>query len=319
MKKFLFVEKLNNPIRIDKYLKTKIRHWSRQQIATFIKSGVIKAEAQNTKQMKSIKPSFLLKGGERIILDLPRKKEKLILKPLSLLLEPEILYEDKNCLLINKPAGISVHPQRKNINEPTIASWLIQRWPFLKKVGEDSLRPGLVHRLDKDTSGVMIIAKNNQAFFYFKNQFSTRKIKKEYLALVWGNLKKDQGIISYPLTRSKKSPFRKKIAQRQSKEKTREALTKYEVLKRFSNFTLLKVFPETGRTHQIRVHLASIGFPVVGDKEYGPRRKKLPFELNQQFLHAEKISFYNHQGNYLEISAPLPKNLLTIMKQLEKT
>ncbi|HOK17374.1 MAG TPA: RluA family pseudouridine synthase [Candidatus Paceibacterota bacterium] len=308
MKKALEVEKSLFPQRIDLYLKNKLSDISRSKIVSLLKQGKILINE------KKVKPSFILKGGEKILINFHEEKKELI--PLPLEREPEILYEDKNYLVINKPAGILVHPNLKNLNQPTISSWLIFKWPNLKGVGEDPLRPGIVHRLDKETSGVLAIAKNNQSFFHLKEQFQKRLVKKEYLTLVWGNIKKDSGEINIPLTYSKKSPFRRKISNFKSPKKSLSAITYYKVIKRFKDFALLKVIPKTGRTHQIRVHLASLGFPVVGDKEYGPKNRRLPFTLNRQFLHAIKISFLTIDNTLLEIEAPLPEDLENVLKLL---
>ncbi len=305
MKKILTVENFLSPHRIDLYLKNKLPDFSRNKIIFLLKQGKILVNA------KKVKPSFLLKGGEKILLDFQEEKKELI--PLALEKEPQILYEDKNYLIINKPPGVIVHPNLKNLDEPTISSWLIFKWPFLLGIGEDPLRPGIVHRLDKDTSGVLVIAKNNQSFFHLKEQFQQRLVKKEYLTLVWGNIKKTSGEINLPLTYSKKSPFRRKISDFKSTKNISPALTYYQVIKRFKDFTLLKIIPKTGRTHQIRVHLASLGFPVVSDNQYGPQKRKLPFTLNRQFLHAAKISFFTLDGVYLEIEAPLPKDLEKVL------
>ena len=308
MKKALEVEKSLIPQRTDLYLKNKLSDISRSKIVSLLKQGKILVNE------KKVKPSFILKGGEKILINFHEEKKELI--PLPLKREPKILYEDKNYLVINKPAEILVHPNLKNLNQPTISSWLIFKWPNLKGVGEDPLRPGIVHRLDKETSGVLAIAKNNQSFFHLKEQFQKRLVKKEYLTLVWGNIKKDSGEINIPLTYSKKSPFRRKISDFKSSKKSLSAITYYKVIKRFKDFALLKVIPKTGRTHQIRVHLASLGFPVVGDKEYGPKNRRLPFTLNRQFLHAIKISFLTIDNTLLEIEAPLPEDLENVLKLL---
>ena len=309
MKKTLEVEKSLSPQRIDLYLKNKFFNISRSKIVSLLKQGKILVSE------RKVKPSFLLKGGEKIFIDFKEEKRELI--PLTLETEPQILYEDKNYLIINKPAGVIVHPNFKNLNLPTISSWLIFKWPSLLGVGEDPLRPGIVHRLDKETSGILVIAKNNQSFFHLKEQFQKRLVKKEYLTLVWGNIKKDSGEIDFPLTYSKKSPLRRKISQEVTQKKAKPTLTYYQVIERFKNFTFLKVIPKTGRTHQIRVHLASLGYPIVGDKEYGPKKRKLPFTLNRQFLHATKISFLTIDDTLLEIEAPLFEDLKKVLKSLE--
>ena len=314
MIKTIIVEELSRPVRLDKYLKKEINDISREKIIHCIKEGKIKIEGKD-----KTKPSYILKGGEKILLNisdfLNSIKAPLSIEPQPLSPEPEILYEDKNLLIINKPAGIIVHPTVNNINNPSIAGWLLKKYPFVSNVGEDKLRPGIVHRLDKETSGVLILAKNNRVFDYFKNLFKKKKIKKKYIALVRGEIKKQQGIIDFPLIRSKKSPIKRKIVVKKNKGKI--ALTRYKVLKLYQGYTLLEIFLETGRTHQIRVHLASIGFPVVGDKMYGKLKKTGKLHLSRHFLHAQEISFVSFDGELLKIESSLPKDLKQILKQLK--
>jgi len=313
MIKTIIVKELYKKVRLDKYLKEEIKNISREKIIHCIKDGKIKIEGKD-----KIKPSYLLKGEEKILLNisdfLNSIKAPLSIEPQSLSPEPEILYENKNLLVINKPAGIIVHPTLNNINNPSIAGWFLERYPFVSNVGEDKLRPGIVHRLDKETSGVLILAKNNRVFDYFKNLFKRRKIKKKYIALVRGEIRKQEGMIDFPLIRSKKSPIKRKIVIKKNKGKI--ALTRYNVLKLYQGYTLLEISPETGRTHQIRVHLASIGFPVVGDKIYGKLKTKR-LNLSRHFLHAKEISFVSSDGELLKIESSLPKDLKQILQQLK--
>lgn len=309
------VEELSKPIRLDRYLKKKINDVSREKIIHSVKEGKIKIEGKT-----KIKPSFILKGGEKILFEisdfLTLTKELPSIKPQSIFPEPKILYENKDLLIIDKLAGIIVHPTARDISKPSIASWLIKKYSQIKKVGEDSLRPGIVHRLDKDTSGVLILVKNNFTFNYFKNLFKTRKIKKKYIALVKGEIKKQDGIIDLPLIRSKKSPIKRKVVIK--KDKGKIALTKYKVLRPYKGHTLLEIFPQTGRTHQIRVHLAAIGFPVVGDKLYGYKKKdRNLINISRQFLHAQEISFVLPSGELIKTEAPLPEDLKKILRQLK--
>ena len=309
--KLIVVEELKSPLRVDKYLSKIFSELSRSEIIKYIKEGKI------TVNEKQIKPSYLLKGKEKIHLDfkiLFVTKKTII--PLNLTPEPQILYENQDFVVINKPAGVNTHPTFKNIKEPSIASWFIFKYPQVKEVGEDLLRPGIVHRLDKETSGVLILAKNQNTFLYFKNLFLTKKIQKQYLVLVRGVIKKDQGQITFSLTRSRYSRKRKiVISQEENVKKTKTALTIYQVKKRYQDFTLLTVSPQTGRTHQIRIHLASIGFPVAGDKLYGnPKISHSVFP--RQMLHAQAISFLTPQGEFLEIEAPLPQDFVSVLQQL---
>ena len=314
MIKIIIVEELSKPVRLDKYLKKEIKDISREKIIYCIKNGKIRIEGK-----KKVKPSHILKGGEKILLEifdfLNSIKKPFSIKPQSVSPEPEILYEDENLLIINKPSGIIVHPTVNNIIKPSIASWFLQKYPFIFNVGEDRLRPGIVHRLDKETSGVLILVKNNLVFDYLKNLFEAREIKKKYIALVRGEIKKQQGTIDLPLMRSKKSPIKRKVVMK--KDKGKSALTNYKVLKQYQGYTLLEICPETGRTHQIRVHLASIGFPVAGDKIYGKLKKPEGLNLSRHFLHAQEISFVSFNGKSLKIQSPLPKDLKKTLQQLE--
>ena len=314
MIKIIIVEQISKPVRLDKYLKKEIKDISREKIIHCIKDGKIRIEGKN-----KIKPSYILKGGEKILLEisdfLNSIKKPFLIKPQSVSPEPEILYEDENLLIIDKPSGIIVHPTVNNITKPSIASWFLQKYPFVFDVGEDRLRPGIVHRLDKKTSGVLILVKNNLVFDYLKNLFKARKIKKKYIALVRGEINKQQGVIDLPLMRSKKSSIKRKVVI--NKDKGKSALTNYKVLKRYQGYTLLEICPETGRTHQIRVHLASIGFPVTGDKIYGKLKKPDGLNLSRHFLHAQEISFVSFNGKPLKIQSLLPKDLNKILQQLE--
>ncbi|MEK9209299.1 MAG: RluA family pseudouridine synthase [Patescibacteria group bacterium] len=232
-----------------------------------------------------------------------------------------IIYEDKDILAINKPAGLLTHPAGKSkVHKLTLVDYLLKHCPLIKKVGDEpENRPGLVHRLDKDTSGVLLVAKNQEAYEYLKNEFKNRKVKKTYLALVEGIIKEKEGEINLPFGRSKKD-FRKWAAVGKKRGKLREALTLYKVKKRFDDYTLVEVYPQTGRTHQIRSHFKAIGHPIVCDSLYGSRRsvkKGCPFGLTRQFLHALSLEFSLPDGSRLKLEADLPEELETALKKLE--
>ena len=247
----------------------------------------------------------------------------------------EIIYQDKNLIAVNKPAGLLVHPTATSA-EKTLTDWLIKKYPEIKNVGDDPKnRPGIVHRLDKDTSGIIVIARNQKYFDYLKNLFQEHKIKKTYLALVWGAVKNKTGIIEKPIFL--KPGTTKRTVHKGKMEKP--AVTEYEVLKFFNpyksaihphksaTFSYLKVIPKTGRTHQIRVHLASIGHPVVGDSLYGPKKpdlrlpavsgvepsKGIPFKLDRQFLHAKSLEFNLSEKQRIKLEADLPQELQKIL------
>lgn len=230
-----------------------------------------------------------------------------------------IIYEDDDILAVNKPAGLLVH------GPDSLVDWLVKNYPEIKNVGDEpELRPGIVHRLDKDTSGILLVAKNQKAFEYLKSQFQNRKIKKRYIALVYGELKVESGIIDLAIGKSKKD-FRKKIAGKKMIGKIREAITEYKVIKKFSNYTLLEVFPKTGRTHQIRAHLKAIGHPIVCDKLYGTKKTICPFGLDRQFLHASSLELNLPAGKAdlpsgarIKLEADLPEDLDRVLKELRK-
>lgn len=257
----------------------------------------------------------------------------------------KIVYEDENLVVIDKPAGLLTHPiskKRSNFHpsvgeqisqEKTLTDFLSNRYPEIKKVGDEpELRPGLVHRLDKDTSGLMVIARNQEAFNFFKKQFSApakkynresaevfgkneqeQKVEKRYLALVYGQILKDEGQIILPIGKSKK--FGRQAAGLKAKN-SRPALTEFKVSKRFKNYTLLEVYPKTGRTHQIRTHLTSIGHPIVGDQLYS-KKKSEPTGLTRQFLHAYFLKFTAPDGKILEFQSELPEDLARHLATLE--
>lgn len=228
----------------------------------------------------------------------------------------KIIYEDDDILAVNKPAGLLVHCA-ENSKEPTLVDWLVKNYSKIKNVGGDQSRPGIVHRLDKDTSGVLLAAKNQKAFEYLKQQWQERIIKKKYLALVHGIVKNDKGLIELPIAKSKKD-FRKKAVHGKLAGKIREAVTEYKVIKRFPGHTLVEVSPKTGRTHQIRVHLKAIGHPIVCDKLYGFKKQVCPFGLGRHFLHASSLEFNLPSGGRIKLEADLPDDLQATLTKLEK-
>jgi len=223
-----------------------------------------------------------------------------------------IVYEDSDILVLNKPAGISVHKINSQDSRPALIDFVLEKYPEIKSVGADPLRPGLVHRLDKETSGLIIIAKNQKSFEYFQNLFQSRMVKKTYLALVHGKLKNKKGRIETPLG---KIGTKQTVALHGKKElKEREAITDYEVIKEFPNYSLLQVYPQTGRTHQIRIHLKSIGHPLVCDSVYGGKKQLCPPELGRLFLHAQKLEFQHPNGQNMILEADPPEELTNFLK-----
>ena len=237
-------------------------------------------------------------------------------------MSPQIVYEDNGFLVINKPSGLITHQKNINDKQPSVVDWVVENYPELKGTGEpfiasgkETARVGIVHRLDKDTSGLMIIAKNNEAFFYFKNLFQTRQIKKYYLALIHGRPKELKGIIISPLGRIGMKRTTKITGKRLIDKK--EAETEYRTVRNFSGFTLLELKPLTGRTHQLRVHLNSIGHPVAGDPVYGFKKLTPPPKLNRLFLHAYKLEFIAPNGKALTLETDLPEELQKVLNMLE--
>lgn len=258
---------------------------------------------------------------------------------------PEIIYENKDLLVINKPAGLLVHPTPSSFakasedEQKTLTSFLLKKYPEIKNVGEDKTRPGIVHRLDKETSGAMIVAKNQSTFEYLKKQFAERKIKKTYTALVAGKInlaKGKMGLINLPIGRSKSNPTLR-LASPKARGVLREAITEYKVLEYFDIgcqksptsdvcFTLVEAYPKTGRTHQLRAHFKAIGHPVACDKIYA-RKPLCPPGLSRLFLHASSLEltlpdnsprFAGEAGSRGRFEAGLPNDLEKVLRALRK-
>jgi len=218
----------------------------------------------------------------------------------------KIIFQNKDIIVINKPAGLAVHGGA-GISEPTLVDFLLEKFPEIKYVGDaPKVRPGIVHRLDKETSGVMVVARNQKTFEYFKQQFKDRKVEKKYLALVHGKLKEKEGKIEGEMGRSRRDFRRQALARgKVNVRKERHSLTYYKVIKEFNEYSLLEVYPKTGRMHQIRVHLHSIGHPIVGDEKYTfkeHKKKKYP----RMFLHSSEISFLSRNGEKVNFRSNPP-------------
>jgi 23S rRNA pseudouridine1911/1915/1917 synthase len=277
--------------RLDQYLRERLPQYSRARLQDWIEQGRVLVDGSPEKR------SYLLKGAERIQVQ-PGELPPLRATPEDLPLE--VLYEDSDVIAINKPAGMVVHSGAGN-HAGTLVNAVLHRFGKLSTVGGD-LRPGIVHRLDRFTSGVILIARHDAAHRHLADQFASRKIEKIYVALVHGRVKRDQGEITTPIARD---PVRR-VRMTARLAHGRQAVTAYHVLRRFDKFTLLEVRIGTGRTHQIRVHLASIGHPVVGDKLYGAPAS----ELGRYFLHARQITFTSPStGERIAVAAPLASDL----------
>ncbi|NQU83748.1 MAG: RluA family pseudouridine synthase [Parcubacteria group bacterium] len=293
--------------RLDKFLVENFSEHSRSRLQKMVKEGQVLVNG------KKIAPHHFLKIDSVVSLELEKKGTKKIEKttPLELIpnknLKIPIVFEDKNYLIISKPAGVVVHPGDGHKEQDTLANWLIAYLPKIKGIGPDPLRPGIVHRLDGNASGLMVIAKTKKVYESLRKQFDDGKISKEYTILVLGNIKDDKGTINFPLGRAKKG-F--KVVK---KEGGREAITHYEVLERFRGFTLLDVETETGRMHQIRAHFTELGNPIIGDKIYGDRTKG----LNRLFLHAGRLGFEDLEEKWQEYELDLSEELKNFIEKLK--
>ncbi len=287
--------------RLDAWLAEQYGHLSRGRLQELITEGMVLVDG------KKVKASYKLKGGETVRLEEPDAKP-LELKPEKLPLK--IFYEDADVIVLDKPKGMVVHPAHGNW-EGTLVNALLYHVKDLSGINGD-LRPGIVHRLDKDTSGVMMAAKNDQAHRSLSEQIREHSITRQYVALVTGVISENLGTIDAPIGRSKKD--RQKMAVEPD---GRRAVSDYEVLERFQNFTLVRVTLHTGRTHQIRVHFAYIRHPLVGDAVYGSGKKH--FGMTSQMLHAEKLGFVHPTtGEYMEFTSPLPDYFEQVLEELRR-
>lgn len=306
----------NQKDRLDKFLASQITNVSRAKIQKAIKDGLVLVNDR-----KIIEPDFEIKIGDRV--ELP-EFQKDSLKPFDL--DLKIIFENDDLAVVDKPAGLVVHPGAGNLDQ-TLANVLISKYPNIKNVG-DPHRPGIVHRLDEDTSGLLLVAKTQAGFKYLKNLFQSRNIEKEYLALVHGVPVKLHDVINISLERN---PKRKKMKVGSGKD----AVTEYAVLdvarpfmgeknadksasyKDSGQYSLLRVKLHTGRTHQIRVHLSHIGHSIVGDQLYGGFNKKPDQELiGRQFLHAYKLKFKLPDNTNIELVSDLPEHLKKVLNKL---
>lgn len=287
--------------RIDKFLSEEFEGKSRSFIQGIIEKGTVLVNE------KVVKSNYKLKTFDIVKVSMPEPEE---LDVQAENIDINILYEDSDVVVINKAKGMVVHPAPGNYNG-TLVNALLYHCKDLSSIN-GVIRPGIVHRIDKDTTGVLVIAKNDDAHVKLSAQLKDHSMKREYYALVEGKISKDSGTIDKPLKRSKKD--RLKIA---IDSDGRRAVTHFEVIERFKNTTLVKCVLETGRTHQIRVHMASIGHPLVGDPLYG--FKKTKFKSGGQMLHAKVLGFIHPRTNeYVEFTTELPENYRKLIENLKK-
>lgn len=290
-------------LRIDKYLSDVMPQQSRSYIQKLIKDEAVFVD------LKPVKSNHKLKPGQSIKICLP--------EPVSLDIQPEnipldIIYEDDDVILINKPKNMVVHPSAGHENHTIVNALLYHCRDNLSTIN-GVMRPGIVHRIDKDTTGVIIICKNDTAHQSLAAQLKVHSITRKYHAIVYNNFAEDEGTVNAPIGRNPQD--RKKMAVNYKNGK--DAVTHYKVLERFGKYTYIECTLETGRTHQIRVHMASIGHPIVGDEIYGPSKCPLGV-LEGQTLHAKVFGFIHPTtGEYMEFEAPLPKYFENLLRKLK--
>ncbi len=302
METFLIEVKENEGIRIDKFVCKNTEDITRSSVQNLIKQGNIKVNGND------VSKNYTVKKGDVLEIILP-DNEELDVKEENIPLD--IIYEDDDLLIVNKAKGMVVHPAPGNYDGTLVNALLYHCKDSLSGIN-GVIRPGIVHRIDKDTSGLLIVAKNDYSHNVLAKQIKEHSFKREYEAVVYGNIKDDEGEINAPIGRH--SIDRKKMAI--TIKNSKPAITHFKVLNRYEEFTHIRLRLETGRTHQIRVHMASIGHPVAGDAVYGP--KKVISYLNGQCLHAKNIGFLHPtNGKYMEFESDLPKYFINFIEKLK--
>ena len=288
--------------------------FSRGGIARLIKSGRIFLNGASTRADYPVK---LHDTAEVLRSDLSTALPELKLGTDNINIP--VLYDDASIVVIDKPAGVQVHPAGRT-DTGTVAHWVVAHYPEVRGIGENSLRPGIVHRLDRETSGVLVVAKTETVFQELKRLFQDREIEKKYIALVYGNMPELQGEIDKPLMQRSGELKRIVVETQHVPEAARQALTHYRVLARYQAFDLLEVTPKTGRTHQIRAHLASLGHPIVGDKLYAfkPMRRGEKLFSARQMLHARSLRFALFSKKHA-FAAPLPQDFRAVLRSIDET
>lgn len=292
--------------RLDRWLSDALGELSRARVQALIDQGHVRVDGRPRKA------SHRLTGGETVEVAIPPPPpEEVRPEPIAL----TVAYEDDQLLVVDKPAGMVVHPGAGHA-EGTLAAAVLARAPEAAGVGGPR-RPGIVHRLDKGTSGLLVVARTPTAYEALTRQLAARTVRRRYLAVVHGRVARDQGVVETPIGRHPR--LRKRMAVLPA-GKGKPAVTRWRVLERFPEFTYLEVWPETGRTHQIRVHLASIGHPVVGDEVYGARRPRPPVPLEGLALHAAALAFVHPTtGQRVEFNASLPPRIERLLSHLRST
>ena len=301
MENYLFEIQEDQQMRLDKYLAEQFPEQTRSYLQKLIKDGEVTVNGKN------VKTGYQLSKGDEVCVNIPEPKE-LDVEPQKM--DLDIVYEDEDVILINKPKGMVVHPAPGHTTDTLVNGLLYHCKDNLSGINGVA-RPGIVHRIDRDTTGILIVCKNDMSHNSIAAQLKEHSINRRYRALVHGNLKEDTGTVEGPIGRH---PIdRKKMSINEKNGKP--AVTHYTVLERFGNYTLIECKLETGRTHQIRVHMTSIGHPLVGDEVYGPA--KCPFKLQGQCLHAMVLGFVHPRtGEYMEFSADLPEYFEDLLRKL---
>ena len=297
----IIVQNNEKGVRLDSYITKKLNDLSRANIQRLIEDGNILVNSAKQKI------SYKVNSGDKIEITIPEPK-KIDLKPQDI--KVEIVYEDNDIIVVNKPKGMVVHPANGNPDGTLVNAIMAHCEDSLSGIGGE-IRPGIVHRIDKDTSGLLVIAKNDKAHINLSEQIKNRQVNKIYVALVKGIISENEATINMPIGRSTKD--RKKMAVDKN---GKEAVTHFKVIKRYNKYTYIKVKIDTGRTHQIRVHMSNIGYPIVGDIVYS--NGKNDFGIEGQMLHAKELEFKHPiTGKLMHFEAPLPKYFEEILSKLE--
>lgn len=301
MESYFFIIQEDQQMRLDKYLSEQFPEQTRSYLQKLIKEGQVLVNG------KLVKSGFQLSKGDEVSVNIPEPKE-LDVEPQKM--DLDIVYEDEDVILINKPKGMVVHPAPGHTTDTLVNGLLYHCKDNLSGINGVA-RPGIVHRIDRDTTGILIVCKNDLSHNSIAAQLKEHSINRRYRALVHGNLKTDEGTVEGPIGRHPVDRKKMAINERNGKP----AVTHYKVLERFGNYTFIECVLETGRTHQIRVHMSSIGHPLVGDEVYGP--VKCPFKLQGQCLHAMVLGFVHPRTEeYMEFSAELPEYFESLLRKL---
>jgi 23S rRNA pseudouridine1911/1915/1917 synthase len=278
--------------RLDVFLAT-VTGLSRSQFQRAIKASAVSVNGQPARA------SYMVQPGDRVVVDLPKPPPRQVQPPTL-----DIIYEDANIVVVDKPAGLAVHPGSGHINEATVADYA-----RTVTTDPDPERPGIVHRLDRDTSGLLVLAKSAEAKLQLQTQWRTRTVEKRYLLLAVGRVRPAKAVIKLPLDRDPARPLQRAVVTG-----GKPATTRYDTLLELPGYSYLEAQPETGRTHQLRVHMAAIGHAIAGDTLYGPPER--PLGLKRQFLHATSLKFTSPAGVKVELTSELPPDLKLVLDQL---